>query len=198
MTDSPNIAAPKPALPLWMRGMLSIVLMLYPFLVYFGLQQFSPRVLAVFIIAILLLRISVDRQSNRNMVWPLFAAVALCVVALWFNNSQLLQWYPVVLSSAFLVLFFSSLFYGTPMVERIARAIDGELTARDIIYTRRVTQIWCVFFVFNAVVAAVTTQLSNEIWVLYNGLLSYLLMGSLLMIERIGRQRFKQWVKVAA
>lgn len=179
---------------LW-RTLFVLALSLYPFLVYFGVQQFSPRVLAFILLLLLGLRFILSGRQDKTMLWPMAAAALLCVLVLWINQGHLLHWYPVVISAGFLLLFASSLYFGVPIIERIARALDGELSARDIRYTRRLTQIWCLFFLLNASIAVLTISWSPQWWLIYNGFISYVLMGGLLVIERLGRQRFKQWIK---
>jgi uncharacterized membrane protein len=51
-------------------------------------------------------------------------------------------------------------------------------------YTRRVTQIWCVFFTLNSVFSVYTALCwRREAWSLYNGALAYGLIGVLLVGE---------------
>jgi len=59
-------------------------------------------------------------------------------------------------------------------------------------YTRKVTVVWCVFFVLNGGAAAYTaTSSSDATWALYNGLIAYVLMGCLMGTEWCVRQ----WVR---
>ena len=52
---------------------------------------------------------------------------------------------------------------------------EPDLDARGQAYTRRVTQVWCGFFVLNGSLALATALwASEEIWALYNGLIAYL------------------------
>ena len=56
-------------------------------------------------------------------------------------------------------------------------------------YTRRLTIVWCVFFVFNGLVAFWTAVAQpDEIWALYNGFIAYLLIGSLIVGEMVFRK----------
>ncbi len=60
-------------------------------------------------------------------------------------------------------------------------------------YTRRVTQVWCIFFFINGAIALGTALwASAAVWSLYNGVIAYLLMGGLLGGEYLVRLRFKQ------
>ncbi len=52
------------------------------------------------------------------------------------------------------------------------------------------TLVWSIFFVVNGSVAAATALwASDEIWVLYNGFIAYLLIGTLAAGEWLLRQR---------
>ncbi len=74
------------------------------------------------------------------------------------------------------------------MIERFARFHNKNLSSNAVKYTRKVTIIWCIFFVINGLIALYTAfYASLEIWTLYNGLISYVLMGSLFVIEYIVR-----------
>jgi uncharacterized membrane protein len=51
-------------------------------------------------------------------------------------------------------------------------------------YTRRVTQIWCAFFMLNSVFSVYTALCwRRDAWSLYNGALAYALIGVLLAGE---------------
>jgi uncharacterized membrane protein len=45
-----------------------------------------------------------------------------------------------------------------------------------------------VFFIFNGIVAALTISASDAVWALYNGLISYIIMGILFAGEYIVRR----------
>jgi len=60
-------------------------------------------------------------------------------------------------------------------------------------YTRRVTQIWCLFFILNGTIATFTCLHGDmALWTLWNGLLSYLLIGLLMAGEWLVRQRIRR------
>ncbi|MBR5194583.1 MAG: hypothetical protein IKW48_00420 [Akkermansia sp.] len=77
------------------------------------------------------------------------------------------------------------------MIERFARlASRGEpLPDSAISYCRKVTWVWVGFFCFNITVSALTALMGNwEIWTLYNGCISYILIGLLLAGEWLVRR----------
>jgi uncharacterized membrane protein len=95
-----------------------------------------------------------------------------------------------------LLLFSWSLLSPPSLIERLARIQHPDLPPEGVIYTRRVTQIWCVFFIVNGSIALVTALWSSfEIWSLYNGLIAYLLMGILFIGEYIVRMKTQKHVK---
>ena len=57
-------------------------------------------------------------------------------------------------------------------------------------YTRHVTCIWAIFMFCLAVISFITVFLSNEIWVMFNGLISYILIAIMIGVEFIVRKRF--------
>ena len=60
-------------------------------------------------------------------------------------------------------------------------------------YMRRLTMIWTVFFALNACIAAwLAWQGSLAEWTLYNGCISYLLIGLLVVVEYLYRPIYKR------
>lgn len=76
------------------------------------------------------------------------------------------------------------------MIERLARLQQPDLPAKGVLYTRRVTQVWCGFFIINGSIAFITAVWASfELWSLYNGLIAYLLMALLFAGEYLIRIR---------
>jgi uncharacterized membrane protein len=60
---------------------------------------------------------------------------------------------------------------------------------RSIAYTRAVTVLWCIFFTINATVSgAIALDGSMRAWTIYNGLLSYIIIGIIFASEYLFRQ----------
>lgn len=176
-----------------------VLLSLYPLLVYFGLHYFDIRIIALVILLLTAVRFFVSKNvmtkgSNNTFTSPINGTAILLVAivaaggALLTGSVVSLKIYPVLMSAVMLFIFALSLFRGPSVIERIARLTDPDLPESGVAYTRKVTFIWCVFFIINGAIAAVTVLLSDEIWMLYNGLISYCLMGTLLLGEYIFRQ----------
>ena len=116
----------------------------------------------------------------------------LVVWALYFLKAKVwFRLYPAVMVALALTFFSVSLFR-TPLVEVFARKMGEALDAKGVAYCRRVTRIWVVFLSVHLVVTVATVFMSREVWVFYNGFLAYLLMGSLLLGERVYRRKVRR------
>jgi uncharacterized membrane protein len=132
-------------------------------------------------------------QGARIGWWWGAGTLLLTAMAVWSNVLLPLKLYPVLVNGALLGLFTHSLYYPPSIVERLARLREPNLEPAVIRYTRRVTQLWCGFFVINGAIALGTAiWASPAIWSLYNGLIAYLLMGALFGAEYCIRCRFKR------
>jgi uncharacterized membrane protein len=99
-----------------------------------------------------------------------------------------LKLYPVLVNAVMLGVFGYSLLSPPTVVERFARLREPELSPAGVAYTRRVTQVWCVFFIVNGSIALATALwASPKVWSLYNGLIAYLMMGVLFGSEYLVR-----------
>ena len=100
-----------------------------------------------------------------------------------------MYWYPVWLSLLMLALFGGRLYSKQSRIDRLARLQTPDLPIEGVRYTRRITQIWCVFFVLNgSMAAALVLMRQYDWWALYTGIVSYVLMGLLLGGEWVYRK----------
>ena len=174
--------------------MTGLLLLAWPFLIWFGLAHNSLPWLLPLMALLLFLRFrQTRRQSGPLSVVTQIVAVAgmtLCIASYLLKTHQLLLFYPVVVSGVMLAVFGGSLWSSMPVVERLARLRDPVLSERAVRYTRRVTQIWCAFFSGNGGIALVTALYGDmSLWTAWNGMISYLLMGMLMAGEWLVRQR---------
>lgn len=165
----------------------AVATMAYPFAVWFGLARFEPRWLALLLLALVLLRAG-EMRSRRAVLFAALGAGALVVVT-WLRNDALpLKLYPVVVNATLLAVFAASLVRPPTVIERLARLSDPSLPAAAIPYVTRVTRVWCAFFVANGAIALWTAlAASDAVWALYNGAIAYVLIGALLLGERLVR-----------
>lgn len=162
----------------------------YPFLIYWGLQHYPAGKLLPLLFLLLGLRWVVGGQSFERAIVIAIIGVLIVIVLVW--GQQLgLKFYPVMVNLGFLGLFAGSLIYPPPIVERMARIREPDLSPRGVAYTYKVTWVWIIFFIVNGGIASLTAIWgSDEIWVLYNGFIAYLLIGILAGSEWLLRRRF--------
>ncbi|TWI13316.1 hypothetical protein [Aerolutibacter ruishenii] len=162
----------------------------YPLAVYAMLGRFEPRWLAVLLFALALLRAFATRE--KHWLWAALGTGLLAAWAMLANAALPLKLYPALVNGVLLLVFGLSLRFGAPVAERLARLQQPDLPAAAVAYTRRVTQVWCGFFVLNGSLALATALWASErVWALYNGLVAYGLIGTLFAVEWLVRQRVK-------
>ncbi|MDB6048042.1 MAG: hypothetical protein JWR17_788 [Pseudomonas sp.] len=171
--------------------MLLLAGVLYPFAVYFGLGHIAPWQFALLLGSLWLTR-ALTGKRRPGSLWMALSAIGFCLLLGWLDSPGLLRWYPVLSSGFMLTLFGLSLIYGPPIIERLARLSDPHLSDVAVRYTRKVTEVWCLFFLGNGLIAAALTLWAPlSWWTLYNGLISYGLMGLLFAGEWTVRQRVR-------
>lgn len=171
-----------------------LLLLAWPFLIWFGLAHNGLHWLLPLMALLLFLRF---RQTRRQpgplrVVTQVVAAtgITLCMASYLLKTHQLLLFYPVVVNGVMLAVFGGSLWSAMPIVERLARLREPNLPETGVRYTRCVTQIWCAFFITNGGMALFTALHGDmSLWTLWNGMVSYLLMGILMAGEWLVRRQ---------
>lgn len=175
-------------------ALLAALLLAYPLAVYWGLAHLSPRTIALLLLAVLLLRWALGDAAPWQRS-ALVVAVLLALAALAGDVALPLKLYPVAINATLLAVFALSLRRPPTLIEVIARRHEPSLPPAGVAYTRRVTQAWCLFFALNGAVALATAlAASDEVWMLYNGLVAYGLIGAMFagewLIRRHARRRW--------
>jgi uncharacterized membrane protein len=170
--------------------LLAVILtLIYPLTIWIAEGQVEPRLLAGVLLLAGLARL-ISGQFSQAAGWWVGGTVLLVFVAVWANVMFPLKLYPVIVNATLLGVFAYSLIVPPTTIERIARMRDRDLPAHAIGYTRRVTQVWCVFFTLNGAIALYTALFaSSALWSLYNGLLAYIFIGLLFTGEYCVRRR---------
>ena len=171
------------------KRIVTIVLALlgigYPIIVYFGLGVVSPRIILIAAILFVIARAAMFFIARKYGPGLIASIVAVILSAAGFASEILaLRFYPVIVSTTLALVFTLSLFSGMPVIERFARLQTPALDTFGVIYTRKLTKVWIVFFFANGLVALWTALYATlETWTLYNGLISYVLVAVLLVGE---------------
>ncbi|MGF6757234.1 hypothetical protein [Paraburkholderia sp. GAS42] len=180
-----------------LRAVLQVLLKLaYPALILCAWKWDTPRYVGLMLFAILWLQRwagtgSVASSLRRlTMVdWCVAGLLSCASAAIVATNSEmLLRIYPSLVNLGLLIAFGATLVRGPTMIEKFARIRTPDLSAPAVLHTRRVTQIWCVFFALNGAFSAYTAfYWTRDAWSLYNGAIAYGLVGVLLAGEIVWR-----------
>ncbi|MDY0420179.1 hypothetical protein PYW49_21240 [Enterobacter sp. 170198] len=182
-----------PAIPL-IPILTGLMLLAWPFLIGYGLASHNLQWILPVMALVLLLRLYQARQHSGPLRYVFLsvtlAGVVLCVASALLHAHQWVLFYPVVVNLVMLVVFGGSLWTSMPMVERLARIREPHLSPAGVRYTRKVTQVWCGFFIGNGAIALFTVLYADmRLWTLWNGVIAYILMGTLMASEWLVRQR---------
>ena len=95
----------------------------------------------------------------------------------------------------FFITFTISSFQKETMLHKIAKKLDNEITEEFDTYMRNFTYIWILVTFTNLVISFSTLFMPDRVWALYNGCISYLLIGTVLAIEYPIRLIYKRKLK---
>lgn len=115
--------------------------------------------------------------------------ITICVIVIFhYTNIFAVKLYPVCANFTMFLVFFLSSFTKETVIQKFARTLEGgildEFTAT---YTRKLTYCWAVFTFLNFIASVVTLYLTEKWWALYNGFISYALIGTFFAVEYIIR-----------
>jgi uncharacterized membrane protein len=188
-----------------MKIILILLTCLYPIVIFYSLSEFPARWVSLFLLFFFLARMILNKKNQSTSSHsPIFihphaykilssGIILMFVLSFLWDTSIGLLFYPAMINSLLAIVFLYSLFYPPSMIERIARLSQPLLPSYAVIYTRKVTYVWLVFFILNTFIASYTALFSNlQVWTLYNGLIAYALMGLLFVIEYGIRLKIKK------
>ncbi|HEX7233424.1 MAG TPA: hypothetical protein VF452_23805 [Candidatus Binatia bacterium] len=169
-----------------------LITLSYPLVLWLAEGRLEPRLMAGLLVLAGLARF--PRMPFEHATrWWVGSTSLLVLAAVWANGALPLKLYPVLVNGALLGLFAYSLVTPPTVVERFARMQEPDLPPQAIVYARRVTQVWCAFFVINGCAALLTAvYASSALGWFYNGFIAYLLIGLLFAGEYCVRRHFKR------
>lgn len=120
--------------------------------------------------------------------------ISLCVILLFYvKRFVMLKYYPPICNLVILIIFTTSLFCKKTIIQRFAELCEKEeLSQKAIIYTKQVNYAWCIFMLLNFLISVWTIFLSDKIWIIYNGFISYVLIGIVFGVEYLIRINLKK------
>lgn len=121
--------------------------------------------------------------------------LALCLYGLLHGTIFALYLLPILISATLLWLFARTLRPGhEPFITTLARRVFQERDPEALHYTRRVTQLWSLFFLAMLLECLLLALFAPvELWSLFTNLLNYLFIALLFLVESTYRRlRFPQ------
>ena len=174
---------------------------LYPALIFYFLviRKTPLRLFSIFVIGFALIVFitgtsAKKKTSGVSFLWNSALLLGLGGLCLIINSAVILKLYPLLMNVIFLAAFGGTLFSPPNMIFRFAamqdKSIQGSLNEKRVdSYCRKVTFVWCGFFIVNGSIAAWTIfSGSDTLWSVYNGGISYILIGTLFAGEFLVRK----------
>jgi acyl-coenzyme A synthetase/AMP-(fatty) acid ligase/uncharacterized membrane protein/3-hydroxymyristoyl/3-hydroxydecanoyl-(acyl carrier protein) dehydratase len=185
---------------------------LYPPLVFCALVVFKLplRVFSLALAAFGLFFFAASAEAKKKIPLQALLFPILGLLGALTNEFLVLKLYPVLISVLLLGAFGSTLAAPPSMIFRFALVLDrrnkirGSLGEKHIAaYCKKVTVVWCVFFALNGGAAALTALGGSRVlWTVYNGGISYILIGILfggeLLIRRMVNKGIPRAVPLSA
>lgn len=178
-------------MPVFLIGIIG-----YPWLTDWLIQRFELRLVAAVAFFFALTGLALARRRLRAQpVAPVaigsqLGALALFALAVVADDRRPLLLIPSLIQLVLFLLFRATLREPPSMVERMARLMQPLAPEWVDPYCRKVTVMWCIFFLANAVVILWLTALGKrEIWVQYTGGVLYAIAGGL----QVGEFFVRKW-----
>jgi len=188
---------------------------LYPALIFYFLviRKTPLRMFSLFVIgfALLVFIAGTSRKKETKGIsffWNAALLLGLGGLCLIINSAIILKLYPLLMNIIFLTAFGSTLLSPPSMIFRFAsmqdKSIRGSLNEKRVAaYCRKVTFVWCGFFIINGSAAAWTIfSGSDALWSVYNGGVSYILIGALFagefMVRKMAQKKMPQSIPLSA
>jgi len=194
MTEVPQVIKPFKLILTFITPAITV---LVPFVIYFGIKYFGIRYLLYGLLFLYLLRSASCLRGSikRNQAFVLISIAAVFGLAIILNRASLALYTPVLINLGLLLSFGSTLFIGPPIVEIFARKHVKSLSEIEVKYCRNVTVLWSAFFIINGSISFIISATGNiDYWILYNGFVSYIMIGLIFFIEMTYRYyRFRNY-----
>jgi len=171
----------------------TILALSYPFLVYWAIGHGFSWLVPVLIASFCFYRF----YRSYYLAWDFLAIGLLLLLGAYFFQDLSAKLMPVFMHLSMFLVFYGSLKSDASLIERFARLDFPELPPKIPEYCRQVTWLWTGFFAVNIVVcSALALWADDGLWALYTGVISYFLLGTLMMLEYVFRRLRFPWLEV--
>lgn len=130
-------------------------------------------------------------MSRFKFAIPIFIML-LVILIFHYTNWIVAKYYPVIVNFVLFCIFFGSTFSEETVIQKMAKLMEPNIKPKALEYTRILTYIWSIFMLANFFISFATVFMSEKVWAIYNGFLSYILVGVFFIIEYMVRINFKK------
>lgn len=130
-------------------------------------------------------------MSRFKFAIPIFIML-LVILIFHYTNWIVAKYYPVIVNFVLFCIFFGSTFSEETVIQKMAKLMEPNIKPKALEYTRKLTYIWSIFMLANFFISLATVFMSEKVWAIYNGFLSYMLVGGFFIIEYMVRINFKK------
>jgi uncharacterized membrane protein len=194
-----------------LKGLLGLVALLYPVIVFLSVVVFKvePNRLSVFIIffAVVYFVMIMSNQGKKKLLMFISPALLFLIGIVGFfldapfiqhlfplaagKSNYVIKFYPVLTNTAYFILFFTTIIFPPTLAFDISLLLDKRIIGTAAQkpmerFCKNASVIWCVFFILDAIIAAFTVFVddpNNTIWVIYNGAITYGVMGIIFVTQ---------------
>lgn len=120
-------------------------------------------------------------------ILPIFVTF-LVILIFHYTQVGVVKFYPVCANLTIFLVFLTSSFAKETVIQKFAKTLEGhQLDDFTRVYTRNLTYVWCVITLINLIISLITVFLPEKWWALYNGVISYIAIGTVFVVEYIIR-----------
>jgi uncharacterized membrane protein len=174
-------------------GLLAI---LYPLLVFCTLVVFKLPIrylsIGIIIFAIIYSIINGRHFKGKHTAALFISPLILCVIgaiSLFMDDALIIKLYPALADLAYLTIMITSFFFPPPFAYYFIDIFDKSMKTKISkekfdTYCFRASIVWCIYFVVDGIISVITTYYTTyynpgdwRIWGIYNGGITYVIMG---------------------
>lgn len=166
------------------KAQVGLLIAGYPVIIYLLLTHNAAWLGALLVVGMIVWKV----HRRDDWLWWLAGLLVLAaVVGVLFGVDSIPKLTPLLIHAGLFYLFSQSL-KGMPLIERFARLDFDELPSGIQAYCRKLTVLWSAFFALNVIVCLWLALWGDDaVWVLYNGLIVYVLIVGLMLGEYVWR-----------
>ncbi|GMT41526.1 MAG: ketosynthase [bacterium] len=172
-----------------------LLLLTYPLVLHFSIYSGHIDLVVIYMAFLLSFPfLSVVLRWRRPKPWQVIAvALAIILVISAEGNEQyIVKFVPLSVNAVLLWFFASTLVSGrTPLVTRFASLMRDDMPPAVLVYTRRATIAWMIYFLVILIVSLLLAFYAPiEMWSFFSNILSYVLLLMMFLAEFTVRRMF--------